>query len=580
MSGGPIKLTTTQKRRLAAPPQEMNAAARKERIRKEQTARLGRRAALIAKPIPLKANAGAGAGAGAGSELVDIGLTDLAYTIFGEKYIAELRAAEIIYGPRDIWEISTPTTQCENVIGKSEGATCWICSLPIEPATEGLTPECEHVLPIAQAVIYLGLYSTTAVKDLFPSNMTMLKGNMSKEYLSKEYKWAHRICNQVKNDDSYLDYAPMGKYFVRKDKITDLLTRIQKNSRSYGDAIKRELTPARIQPAIANAIKVYQEICDFLNSYDAPALLEFAGLISAGYGPRKVGVNRDLTPISEEERASNIRREIIKANIEYSGVVQKTWDKIGGLPRLKEIGPRADGVFNKIVENRRPEYVSLFMRIKPTQKNMNYLIAYIRQQLFSEFSSVNAETELGIPPSRRIPASKIFKDIIDPIRASMGVDPSDDFKEELIKANKLYQSDTSIGDMIRTVLSKYMDEELTPDEKAGYQRDLSAELIETGGESDPVDPGSDYAQILIDMGSINTSPVSDIGTVASDPSGPWIDNLDRLIDLLNSTEKWTAEETHALGILSRLRRATVGGGKRRTRKRTHKRTRKIRRRRT
>jgi hypothetical protein len=570
----PKVITSARNRRVpTATLQEINVADRQKRIRTQQIKKMGRRSARIAQPIAVEPMAGAGGG----SALANIGLTDLAYTIFGKTYVDELISKKIIEGPRDIWELSTPTTQCENIIGKTTAETrCWICNLRIENDVLGLTPECEHVLPIAQAVLYLGLFSVSAVKKIFPAEMFVLPGEKS-EALKLEYRWSHRVCNQVKNDDSYLDYNSItGKYFVREDKIKDLLQRIKTNTRSYGVAIKSRL----IDLSGGSAIQVFQEVCTYLNNYNAPSLLEFAGLISAGYGPRKVGVNRDLTPISEEERLSIIRREIIKANIEYSGVVQKTWDKIGGLPRLKGIGPMAEGVFNKIVENRRPEYVSLFMRIKPTQKNMNYLIAYIRQQLFSEFSSVNAETELGIPPSKRIPASKIFKDIIDPIRASMDVAPSDEFKEELMKANKLYQSDISIGDTIRTVLSEYIREGLTSDEIRSYQHDLSTELNETGGEADPVDPGSDYAQILIDMGSINTSPVSDIGTVASDPSGPWIDNLDGLIDLLNSTEQWTAEETSALGILSGLKYAKVGGGKRITRKRTHKRTRKIRRRRT
>jgi hypothetical protein len=564
MSGGPVRSTVKQRRNeekrkaaeriLAESKKSIAEKKAAERVIKRATPKEPndptKRAPRIARPTPIKSLAPPIAGAGGGSELADINLTALAYSIFGEEYVKELFAKEIIRTVRDIWELSSPTTQCENIVGKSEGATCWICSLPIEPSTFGLTPECEHVLPIAQAVVYLGLYSTAAVKELFPSNMTMLKGNMSKEYLTKEYKWAHQVCNQVKNDDSYLDFdLTTGQYFVRTDKIRDLLNRIKTNSRSYGNAIKDRLKPAGvIDRAITNAIAVYQEICDFLNKgYEAPRLLELAGIISAGYGPRKVGINprweHGRSSISQEELEGNLRKEIIKANIEYEGIVQKTLAVIEEKFTEKEILAPTIAAFRTIANRRRPEYISLLMRITPTQTNMKYAIRYIRSQLFSELAAVDATT-LGLSDSgRRRTANDRFRELLTNIGAFTPLEPNEKFNGELVKANHLYQEDSSIGDTIKTMLSTYIREESAPANIASYQSDLSNEIIETGGESDPGNVASEYSEIISAVSPLFSSMMdprsveSPGPSIRSTGSDPWLDSSN--MEILHSEEiKW------------------------------------------
>jgi hypothetical protein len=64
---------------------------------------------------------------------------------------------------------------------------CYICGLPIlSQKSTGMAPECEHVVPVIVAVIYLKLYSK--------------KGDFS-DMTSLVYKWAHETCNQEKSDD-------------------------------------------------------------------------------------------------------------------------------------------------------------------------------------------------------------------------------------------------------------------------------------------------------------------------------------------------------------------------------------------
>jgi hypothetical protein len=58
-------------------------------------------------------------------EYTEIGLQDFAVLLFGEDAVKEVKKKMDV---REIWNISTNTTQCNNVIGKSNAETdCWIC---------------------------------------------------------------------------------------------------------------------------------------------------------------------------------------------------------------------------------------------------------------------------------------------------------------------------------------------------------------------------------------------------------------------------------------------------------------------
>uniref|UniRef100_A0A6C0K6A1 Uncharacterized protein n=1 Tax=viral metagenome TaxID=1070528 RepID=A0A6C0K6A1_9ZZZZ len=87
-------------------------------------------------------------------------------------------------------------TQCNNTIGKVnpysfeknnlESCTkCYICGLPIlHEKIGGMAAECEHVLPVIVAAIYLSLYKN--------------KANRGSDEIKLVYQWAHETCNQEK----------------------------------------------------------------------------------------------------------------------------------------------------------------------------------------------------------------------------------------------------------------------------------------------------------------------------------------------------------------------------------------------
>jgi hypothetical protein len=175
-------------------------------------------------------------------QLALLSFTELITQILGKEVVECLMRQKGINTLRDVFETSTPTTQCDNIIGKFvTGETlCWICDTPIEKKGKGkeskylLDPECEHVFPIAQALVFTGLYSNEVYDDLKGETLgNKSKQDIYKEELKKEYFWAHRICNQVKNDTHFVDIDEKGKFYISGDKITNFLNQLY-TSTSFG----------------------------------------------------------------------------------------------------------------------------------------------------------------------------------------------------------------------------------------------------------------------------------------------------------------------------------------------------------
>jgi hypothetical protein len=134
---------------------------------------------------------------GIGSILTQLKLTDLAVLQFSPERVALWNVKK--GKARDIWEHLDPDDQClASPIGENTNPNCWICGFALDgfqlPNFNGnpqKPKECEHVLPICQAVMVLSLYAYGQVE---PSDA---------EDYRLEYKWAHKHCNRIKNDDVY-----------------------------------------------------------------------------------------------------------------------------------------------------------------------------------------------------------------------------------------------------------------------------------------------------------------------------------------------------------------------------------------
>jgi hypothetical protein len=151
---------------------------------------------------------------------------------------------------RGYFEGSTPVTQCANTVKKvNTSSQCWICMTPINPPQQitnqfrglELSPECEHIFPVAQALCFTGLYETQLFNELAEAdeaadggaNPTQSRADAYVRGVTLEYQWSHRICNQVKNDSHFITYDPKIGFAIKKDPITAFLTKL-KTTDSYG----------------------------------------------------------------------------------------------------------------------------------------------------------------------------------------------------------------------------------------------------------------------------------------------------------------------------------------------------------
>lgn len=117
--------------------------------------------------------------------------------------------------------------QCKGTIGEPTGDTkCYICGFKLGEG--GLRPECEHVLAIAQALLLYNLYRSGDQKN--------------DEFLKKEYRWAHQLCNQEKAADNIIRYDSATKRFSANEiQIGILLDKISISTRNGNDAMKTEI---------------------------------------------------------------------------------------------------------------------------------------------------------------------------------------------------------------------------------------------------------------------------------------------------------------------------------------------------
>jgi hypothetical protein len=136
----------------------------------------------------------------------DYGLKTLAEQLFGSSVISVIKNKKMTY--RDIWELSSPTTQCANTIGAAQAdSVCWLCGFMINGAIEALKPECEHVLPVGQALVFLDLYKHTIHGKAAPNSKVL-------DMLKLEYRWSHSVCNRLKSDTNFLGFDTVGNPVV------------------------------------------------------------------------------------------------------------------------------------------------------------------------------------------------------------------------------------------------------------------------------------------------------------------------------------------------------------------------------
>jgi len=179
--------------------------------------------------------------------------------VYGDNLVQILKTVGARpHDTRDLFELSTATTQCSNIIGEcnTEGCRCWICGTPIFLKDDGtphsqefiddyidsgknanrikfimdanknkgglsknILPQCEHILPVMQAFLILGgLYWTESFSD---------ESVEFKRRMEKEYAWSHAYCNgaAIKGDTNLFDDDGN----IKVDVLKGFLKKIYKN---------------------------------------------------------------------------------------------------------------------------------------------------------------------------------------------------------------------------------------------------------------------------------------------------------------------------------------------------------------
>ena len=199
---------------------------------------------------------------------------------------------------RDLLEILSPAQkQCLAIIGEvKKDQPCYICGFPIGPLMpkNGLQPECEHILPVAQAVLLYDLYQP---KDLYERPPLLPEGAPNRDpakekaFFANEYRWAHNVCNQVKSDDNIIAYKEGKGFYLDVEQLRKLITDIYNEARAGGPLIKKLVDDGAGRDAWIEArlLAVSNEVKD---------LLKFLNTQLLGGGDRMMALNAAANLIS------------------------------------------------------------------------------------------------------------------------------------------------------------------------------------------------------------------------------------------------------------------------------------------
>ena len=153
------------------------------------------------------------------------------------------------------WETASPQTQCNNVISPfiKDTTECYICGFKLEESgidksNYTTTPECEHILPVYKAAMYLHLYNTD-YKDIIQKYKNIKMSKSASDFMiyneiNMEYAWAHKCCNQIKSDCDFIKFNERKQIFELDYKVTNsILTQIVEDSLSgnNGKCLEKKL---------------------------------------------------------------------------------------------------------------------------------------------------------------------------------------------------------------------------------------------------------------------------------------------------------------------------------------------------
>ena len=172
---------------------------------------------------------------------------------------------------RDILELTGAQQQCVRTIEPPGMKPCYLCGFPLGPleVKNGLSAECEHVLSVAQAVLFYKLYQT-------------IDADTGVDYFKREYRWAHELCNREKSDDNIITYNPATKQFsVDEPVLRDVIHRIGVSTRTGSELLKPKIQGDWEVKRVASVSKDISPMVTYLNKQLSSGGAGMLGLVAA-----------------------------------------------------------------------------------------------------------------------------------------------------------------------------------------------------------------------------------------------------------------------------------------------------------
>jgi len=159
---------------------------------------------------------------------------------------------KVFENARDWLEPTNPTTQCTAVIGhwedRRDTELCYLCGIPLtQDDIEEFPPECEHILPVFQACCFLELYTTKLGSEPTEQDYQNMSENeasrirSSWKLVKQEYLWSHRCCNQIKSNNSFMNYNPKDGFVFDKLMFKKIMTGIFNGKMADKEGGKKEI---------------------------------------------------------------------------------------------------------------------------------------------------------------------------------------------------------------------------------------------------------------------------------------------------------------------------------------------------
>ena len=246
---------------------------------------------------------------------------------------------------RDLLELLSPAQkQCLAIIGEvKKDQPCYICGFPIGELAikNGLSPECEHILPVAQAVLLYDLYQPNDLEKrppLLPKGASPRDPVKEKAFFVNEYRWAHNVCNQVKSDDNIIAYKEGTGFYLDIAKLTELLTKIYNEKRLGGPDVNKLVNTNggfiawrdRRLLAVSNEVK---ELVNFLNTQLLGGGDRMMALVAAANLISRVKVDfQNIPPVEVESAGERFKEHAAKYGDDFLALYRAAEEEAAPAP--------------------------------------------------------------------------------------------------------------------------------------------------------------------------------------------------------------------------------------------------------